>query len=169
MNIHTQIRIAHRDIARVLDDLGAFLEDDEQLKVDMIEGQTDLFDVVRAILNANEDDEGTIEVLEQQIGARQIRKDRAKARIERRKQAITSLMDCAGLTKLQLEEATLSLRTLLPRPKVADADALPPAFVNETIIRKPDLDAIKVAVEQGAEIPGVVMTNGSSSLTVRRK
>jgi len=167
--IHTDIKLAKRDIDRVLDDLNAFLDDDEQLKLDMLEGETDLFSIARRLLNANEDDDGIIEALELQIGDRNVRKDRAKLRIERRKIALTSLMDSARITKLPLPEATVSLRTLPPRAKVVDADALPSAFVIVSEVRKPDLEAIKVAVERGETIPGVVMTNGGSSLTVRRK
>jgi hypothetical protein len=163
------IKIAKRDIDRVLDDLNAFLGDDEQLKLDMLEGETDLFSIIRQLLNENEADEGIILALEEQIGSRQLRKDRAKARIDRRKTAMSQLMDCAQTTKLGLPEATLSLRTLQPRPKVVDVDQLPDAFVKVSQVRKADNDAIAVAIEGGASIPGVVMTNGGSSLTVRRK
>jgi hypothetical protein len=163
------IKVAKRDIDRVLDDLNAFLGDDEQLKLDMLEGETDLFSIIRQLLNENEADEGIILALEEQIGSRQLRKDRAKARIDRRKTAMSQLMDCAQTTKLGLPEATLSLRTLQPRPKVVDVDELPDAFVKISQVRKADNDAIAVAIEGGATIPGVVMTNGGSSLTVRRK
>jgi hypothetical protein len=169
MNAHREIRVAKTDIGRIMDDLAAFLENDEQFKLSTLEGETDLFEIASRLLGENENDEGLIEALEQQIGVREIRKGRAKLRIERRKTAIASLMDCASITKLPLPEATVSLRTLQPRPKVVEADKLPDAFVTIETIRKPDLEAIKVAVERGAEIPGVVMTNGSSSLSVRRK
>jgi hypothetical protein len=168
--IHTDIRLAQRDIERVLDDLNVFLEgDDEQLKLDMFEGETDLFSIASRLLEANENDEGIIEALEQQIGARKVRKDRAELRIERRKSAISSLMDCAHITKLPLPEATVSLRTLKPRPKVVDVDALPAGFFTEQTLRKPDHDVIADAFERGEEIPGVIVTNGGSSLSVRRK
>jgi hypothetical protein len=163
------IKIAKRDIDRVLDDLNAFLGEDEQLKLDMLEGETGLFEIIRQLLNENEADEGIILALEEQIGSRQLRKERAKARIDRRKTAMSQLMDCAQTTKLGLPEATLSLRTLQPRPKVVDVDELPDAFVKISQVRKADNDAIAVAIEGGATIPGVVMTNGGSSLTVRRK
>jgi len=169
MNAHTNIRVTQAQIGQVLDDLNLFLADDEQFKLDMIEGETDLFEVVRALLNGNEDDEGIVNSLDAQIADREARKDRAKHRITRRKAAITSLMDTARLTKLPLPEATLSLRTLQPRPKVTDVDALPDAFCTISTVRKPDKDAIDVAIEGGATIPGVVMTNGGTSLTVRRK
>jgi len=163
------INVAKAQIGQVLDALNHFLDDDEQLKLDMLEGETDLLSIVRRLLEENEADEGAILALESQVEQRRLRKERAKYRIERRKVAIGSLMDTAQLTKLALPEATLSLRTLKARPKVTDADALPDAFVTLSQVRKPDLEAIAAAVEQGAAIPGVTITNGGSSLTVRRK
>jgi hypothetical protein len=89
----------------------------------MLEGELDdnemlLFEVVSALLNENEDDEGNIAALDEQVDARALRIERAKGRIEARKKAIMSLMDSAGETTLKLPEATLSLRTLKARPKV---------------------------------------------------
>jgi hypothetical protein len=66
-----------------------------------------------------------------------------------------------------LPEATVSVRTLGPRPKVVDEDALPDTLCK--FVRKPDMKAIEDALERGESIPGVVMTNGGASLTVRRK
>lgn len=169
MNVHREIRIARTQIEGVLLALQHTLGEDEQLKLDMLEGETAFHDIIRQLLAANEDDEGVIAALARQIEDRSTRSERFVNRIEARKKAIASLMDCAGLTSLPLPEATLSLRTLKPRPKVVDADALPTAFVIIKEVRKPDTDAIKVAVEGGASIPGVIMTNGQASLQIRRK
>lgn len=170
MNTFVEIRLAKTQISSVLDALAHFLSDaDEALKLDMLEGETSLNEIVSRLLADNENDEGTIAALDAQIDIRAARKERLGNRIEARKTAIASLMDCAQITKLPLPEATLSLRTLQPRPKVVDPDALPSGFVTVIEVRKPNMDAIKEAIEDGATIPGVVMTNGSSSLTVRRK
>lgn len=169
MNAHREIRVAKAQIGQVLDDLRHFLDGDDSLKMDMLNGETPLFEVISGLLDDNESDDGLIEALETQIGIRQTRKERAKARIDRRKAAISSLMDCAQTTSIKLPEATLSLRVLKSRPKVVDVEQLPDAFVTISQVRKADNDAIAVAIEGGATIPGVVMTNGGSSLTVRRK
>lgn len=169
MNIHHKLRVTKAQISGVLDGLQHFLGDDHQLKLDMLEGETALLDVISLLLAENEDDEGIISALDTQIDERGLRIERAKARIDKRKTAIISLMDCAAETSLKLPEATLSLRTLKPRPKVSDAEQLLDDFVIETIVRKPDTEAIAAAIEGGATIPGVTMTNGGSSLTVRRK
>lgn len=171
MNVHLKTKLAKTDIQRALAilELCPGLELDEQLKLSTLEGETDLFEVVSLLLAANEDDEGTIGALDAQVDARAIRIERAKARIETRKKAIISLMDCAQERTLRLPEATLSIRTLFPKPKVNDPDQLPDDFVTIETVRKPNKEAIEAAVENGCTIPGVVMTNGGASLTVRRK
>lgn len=168
MNAHREIRIAKAQIANVLHMLDHALGD-ETLRADMIEGETSLNEVVSDLLAENEDDEGVIAALDAQVDIRSERIARFRQRIAARKKAIASLMDCAGLTSLPLPEATLSLRTLKPGPRVTEIDDLPEQFVDEKIVRKPNLDAIKEAVERGETIPGVIMTNGGSSLAVRRK
>lgn len=172
MNAHLKIRIAKTDIQRVLASLElapGFDPDDTQLKADMLEAETSLHDVVSQLLAENEDDEGTIAALDAQVDARSIRIERAKARIEGRKKAIASLMDCAQETTLKLPEATISLRTLKSRPQISDPDALPDKYLKEVVTVKADMEAIKEAFERGETIPGVTVTNGGTSLSVRRK
>jgi hypothetical protein len=80
MNQHHAVRVAKTDIQRILAVLALTpgLELDEQLKLSMLEGETDLFEVVRALLNENEDDDGTIAALDKQVDDRAIRIERAK-------------------------------------------------------------------------------------------
>lgn len=139
-------------------------EDDEQLLLDTLEGETDLFECARKLLDGIEADEGDKSVLSEQIEARQARKARADARIKARREALGSLMEAAGVDKLPLPEATVSLRRVAPKPIVTDADALPDAFV--TFVRKPNLSAIK---EAETLPPGCSLDNGGTSITVRRK
>jgi hypothetical protein len=169
MNTHVAIKAAKVDIGRALailelcPDLGV----DEQLKLSTLEGETELCEIVSMLLAESEDDEGMIAQVKAQIEVRRERVARFERRIEARRNAIVSLMDTAQLTKLPLPEATVSLRTLRASPKVADEAALPDEFVK--LVRKPDMDAIKAAFENGIPIPGVVISNGGASLTVRRK
>lgn len=170
MNSHVQIKLAKAQIGGVLEALNHFLsDDDEALKLDMLEGETSLNEIVSRLLADNEDDEGTIAALDAQVDVRAIRKERLGNRIDARKKAIGSLMDCAQITKLPLPEATLSLRTLKGRPKIISPDELPDDFLTEVVTVKANMEAIKEAIERGETIPGVVVTNGGSSLTVRRK
>jgi hypothetical protein len=171
MNHHVAIKVAKVDITRALSilELCPDLELDEQLKLSTMEGETQLNEIVSALLEENENDEGMIEAIKAQIDTRKQRIGRLEHRIEARKNAIVSLMDCAHLTKLPLPEATVSVRTLPARPKVIDVDALPDGYFTTETKRKADNVAIQNAFEAGKPIPGVTVTNGGASLTVRRR
>ena len=102
--------------------------DDEQLKLDTLEGETRLFELTRYLLERIEEDEGAIKELNEQIEARQSRKVAAGNRIKRRRQTIEALLDCARLDKLTLPEATISVRAVPPKAVVTDEAAVPDEF-----------------------------------------
>lgn len=162
-----RIDISKSQIAAVAtmmrDELGA----DERLYLDTLEGETDLFEIVRALLDEMEDDDGVQLALSEQVADRQTRKRRAEHRNEVRRNALLALLQCAQLDKLVLPEATLSVRTVPPKAVVTDDAAVPDDFCKFT--RKPDMAAIKAGLEAGAVIDGVSLGNGGQTLTVRRK
>jgi len=168
---YVDLKTAKVDIRRALAilELCPDLDFDEQLKMSTLEGETELREIVSLLLAENEDDEGAIKQVKEQIDARRERIARFERRIDSRRNAIISLMDTAQVTKLPLPEATVSLRTLRGRPYVFDAEQLPDSFVKIETVRKPDREAIDAAFERGETVPGVTVTNGGSSLTIRRK
>jgi hypothetical protein len=143
------------------------LEDDERYYLDMLEGETDLYEWVRRLLERIEEDQGVLAALAEQIADRQARKLRASDRVDANREAIMALLQCARLDKLTLPEATLSVRRVPPKPIVTDEAAVPDDLCKVT--RRPDMTAIKAGVESGAVIPGVSLDNGGNSLTIRRK
>lgn len=143
------------------------LSDDERLYLDTLEGETDLYELTRQLLGQIEEDEGVQTILAEQIADRTARKQRAGERVKHHREAIMALIQCAGLDKLVLPEATLSVRDVPPKPIVTDEAAVPDDFCKFT--RKPDMAAIKAGVETGAAIEGVSFDNGGTTLTIRRK
>lgn len=154
-----------KQVHSVMTMLGDELADDETLKLDTLEGETDLFELCRKLLDNIENAEGEIDVLTAQMAARKERRDRAATRIEAHRRAIMALMECAQLDKLPLPEATCSLRKLAPKAIVTDAALLPDALCK--IERKPDMAAIR-ACPDVAGLPGIALDNGGTSLTIRR-
>jgi hypothetical protein len=143
------------------------LAEDERAYLDTLEGETNLYEITRRLLNEIEADESNINGLAEQIADRAARKQRAGKRIEANRTAIMALIECARLDKLTLPEATLSVRKVPPKPIVTDEAAVPDEFCK--ITRKPDMAAIKAGVEAGRAVSGVTFDNGGVSLTVRRK
>jgi hypothetical protein len=149
--------------------LRTMLGDDDihdQLLLDSLEGQTDLFEMAGRLLDWIENDEGTKAALVSQIQDRNDRKSRAEKRIDAYRETLRGLMEAAGIDKLPLPEATVTLRKVAPKPVVTDPEALPDALCK--ITRKPDMAAIKAAVID-QPLPGVALDNGGVSLTIRRK
>ncbi len=143
--------------------------EDERGYLDLIEGETDAFEMARKLLDGIETDEGDITALKEQMEARKVRKDRCEARIKARREAIIALMQCAGVDKLPLPEATVSLQTIDASIKVNDPAAVPDEY---TVPKpQPDLDKIKAAfAPDSAELPNWLRVEPARpSLTIRRK
>lgn len=142
-------------------------EDDDVLLADMLEAETDLHPMLEKLLGWIEEDEGNVANLKQQVEDRTERRRRFEARIAAKREAVMALLDCAGLDKLQLPEATLSVRALSPKPVVADEAALPDDVCR--VKRTPDMALIRAALDAGGTVAGVTLDNGGRSLTIRRK
>lgn len=143
------------------------LADDERAYLDTLEGETDLYELVRRLLNEIEADEGAQSALTAQIEERQARKQRAAERIKANRTAIMALMESAKVDRLTLPEATVSLRSNPPKPIVIDEASVPDVFCK--FRRSPDMAAIRAELESGGAVSGVSFDNGGTSLTVRRK
>lgn len=142
---------------------------DEQLRADMLEGETDLYEFASKLLSHNEDDEGIVNALSEQIDDRKVRQDRAKARIASRRDMIKAMMEIAGVDKLALPEATVSKRDIAPKVIFPNVDLVPDAFCK--FDRKLDRDKLKqVDANSPDGLPSwATLDNGGTSITVRRK
>lgn len=143
------------------------LAEDEQLRSDMLEGETDLPSVLSRLVNLACDAGTMQDALKLRAAAIAERKARYERQEDAIRDMISSIMDRASISKFTLPEATLSLTTRGPSPVVTDAALLPDDCVR--IERKPDMKAIKAAMEGRGDIPGVAMSNGKVSLTIRTK
>ena len=143
------------------------LADDDDLRADVFAGETALPEVLAKLVNTTLE----AETMSDAIKGRATELAARKARFDRKANAsrglILDLMERANFPKLQLTEATLSVRQIAPSPIVIDEAALPDNCVR--IERKPDMKAIKAEIEGGREVQGVAMSNGKASLTIRTK
>jgi hypothetical protein len=144
-------------------------EDDERGWIDALEGETDAFELVRRLLHRIEAEEGDRAALTEQMEARKVRRDRCDARIAAQREAIATVMKCAGLDKLPLPEATITLRETAPKLVVNDPAAVPHEYAVQSW--KPSMDAIKAAfsVDTPALPNWLRIDDPRPSLTIRRK
>jgi hypothetical protein len=161
------------------------LEDDEQTWIDTLEGETDIKEVAAKLIERAIECSTMTDALKIRADAIAARKKRLDDQEKSIRGAVVILLQEAALRKLELPEATLSLRDLKPKLVVADLAALPDDCCK--FERKADMDALKAAVEAhdaarierinagenvndfGTGIAGVEWSAGGVSLTVRTK
>jgi hypothetical protein len=143
------------------------LAEDETLRFDMIDGETN---ATRIIERALAEQQGA-EMMVGAVKAREIDLAARRGRYERKSEAmrslIKSIMRAANLDRLTLTEASLSLTKARQTVGIEDLDALPQGYFRTT--RQADKAAIKQALEAGDKIPGAFLVTGDTGLTIRVK
>lgn len=155
-------------VKAVSDMLADAYGDDEQLLLDTLEGQTDLYELVAKLLDGIERDEGDMKVLAEQISDRTMRSKRAAHRVKARREAISALMEAARVESLKLPEASVSWRLTAPKLAINDPQAVPDEFT--AIKRVPDKALIDAAFTTDGDLPNWLSVDPAKpSITVRRK
>lgn len=140
--------------------------DDEDLTIDMVEGETRLFDLLDTIMADDAEDDARIAAIKARTDELRDRKARFERRQKVRRSIVQAALDTAGIRKLERAEYTASLRAVPPGVEVIDADALPDNLVR--IKREADKTAIKKALGEGPAA-GARLTNGGETISIRRK
>lgn len=139
---------------------------DDQLILDMVEGQTDVMECAQAVLDIIDEDQILLDGIAAHLEAINARKDRIKHSLERRKALLQRMLDKLGVKSLKLPTATLTVRKGVPSVVITDENEIPKAF----IVLKPSIDKKKLKnVLQSADIPGATLSNSPDTLTIRRK
>ncbi len=144
-------------------------EDDERGWLDALEGETNALELASRLVAQVEAEEGIHAALTEQMEARKIRRDRSDARKSAARDAIAAVLKCAGLDKLALPEASLSLRETAAKLVLANKEAVPDEFC--TMRPVPMFDKIKAAyTPDTANLPNwLTVEPARPSLTIRRK
>lgn len=152
------------EAARVL--IAEIGSEDETLAHDMVEGETSLLEAIDRALAEVDDCDVTIagcKAKEEQMAER---RKRAEARQDRLRALVEQALVMCDLRTVKRPTATLTVRNVPPKPMVSDEAAIPARFW-----KQPDPVLDKKALNEAAKtetIPGVTMTNGGTSLTIRR-
>lgn len=159
------------DVASVLADIDALLAaypelaEDEELRADMMEGETDLHSVLTRLVAIERDADAMIKAIADRVRDLSAR----KARYEKRKDAMRGLMlkvmQAAGIQKAPLAEATVSVSKGRDSVDVVDVDALPDEYVR--VERVPDKKAIMERLAANENVPGAVLREAVPTVTVR--
>ncbi|MET3924560.1 siphovirus Gp157 family protein [Devosia sp. 2618] len=143
------------------------LADDEELRLDTLEGETDFNRIMSRLVRVRNEKLADAEGLGSYIGDLSERKARQVRGADGVKALMLSLMSVADLPKLVLPEATISVTKPRSSVEVIDVDALPQGTFS--IVRQPDKAAIKAQLEAGDDVPGATLKTSEPGLTVRTK
>lgn len=168
-----QLALETQAAARMREVLLTITEDGQTI-ADSIEGETSLHEAIRRVYWNVIEDQILTDGLKETITTLEGRKSRIDARIERYRTAIQKGMEAGELTKLEMPEATLSLRNNEPKVEVYDEAAIPPEFfdpqppkLNKSRL-KDAMTANDVFPKTDPAVPGARFSNGGQSLSVRR-
>lgn len=141
------------------------LQEDEQLRADMIEGSTNVFDVLSRLVRRKLHAKANGTALTGFIGEMESRRDAFEREEAGYKALIERVMRMADLPKVKLPEATVYFSAGRRGVIVTDLESLPERFVKVT--RDARKNDIKDAIDAGEFVPGAELSNGSEALNIR--
>lgn len=143
------------------------LEDDEAWLA-TLESETSFEELLTNVVRRIEDTKALVVGTKDRFEELKARKDRFEHRVESLRGLAFKIMSAAELAKVELPEATLSLRAGTQQ-LVGDADPkeLPDSLCK--ISRDLDRTKIKDALKTGQTVPGFQLSNSPPSLSIRIK
>jgi hypothetical protein len=143
-------------------------DDDEQLLLDSIEGETSLIEAVDKLLLTVAENDGLAQGARAAADEIAQRAERFVKRAEAARALIEQALMVAELPKLERPAATLSLVARGPKVEIAEEADIPTEFWK---VGDPRLDkkALLAALKEGRAIPGACLSNAAPSLTIRKQ
>lgn len=141
------------------------LEADVELRADMIEGETNFHAVMTRLVNGERDADSLAKAVAGRISDLQARKSRAERRKEAMRSLMFKLLKAAGVQRVPLAEATVSIGKKAAAVEIVDEALLPKAYVR--VSTSPDKTAIKEALQAGKKVRGAQMGEAGEQLSVR--
>lgn len=153
--------------AALRESMAAVLGDDAETMRDTIEGETGLHEAIASVLGLMREDEILMLGLSGMIATLEGRKHRLEERTKRCRAAIEQAMSIGELTRLDLPDASLTLKRVPPNVEITDEAKVPAEFWKA---QDPKLDrsALKAALKEGRAVEGATLGNGSITIQVRR-
>lgn len=140
------------------------LEEDDVLRLDMIEGQTNALELLDKLIAAELDAQAMESALETWFERISKRRERyANRRIAVRKYML-QIMEAAGFKKVERPAATVSIAAGRPKAVITDESALPDRFIRVT--REPNKNLIWAVLKDGNPVPGATLSNAEPQLRI---
>lgn len=148
------------------------LADDEALKADAIEGETDATAFLSRVARAIRSEEAMADAIKDAAKAVAVDFGKRHAAAEKRAEGLRALayriLTAAKPNgPVRLPEATMSLAAVPSRLVIEDEADIPDGFFKHEMVRKLDRDALKQFVDGGKTVAGTKMSDPSTRLNVR--
>ena len=171
--MNTMVDIQVREFNRLRERLAAdfALDVDDEAIVDTADGETDLTGLLIRMVRTVRQRDAEAQACAKQIEALSERKRRHAAAADKMRALVAEAMLETGMKKLSPGDFTCTARMTAAKPEIINEDDLPPFYTRT--VRAPDKEAINGefkrchAEDQPFDIPGVSISNGRPSLTVR--
>lgn len=151
--------------AALIENFADILGDNEEAKSDIVEGETDLFEVVSSMVMRLAVLDSLIEGIDSHAAKLRARKSRMVEQSELIRNAIGSALDHAGVKRVETSVGTVSVKKVAPKLIVTEEADLPTAFLKTST--SIDKKALLAALKEGEEIPGATLSNGSETIQIR--
>lgn len=140
------------------------LEEDDVLRLDMVDGCTNAMELIDQLLEAERESVGLENGLDQIIERFYARRSRIASRRGALRKYMMQLMEAANLKKAERPAGTISIATGRPKVVITDVNQLPDGLVR--IKREPDKELILSDLKQGRLIPGATLSNAEPVLRI---
>lgn len=163
-DLHIQGEAARVLIANIKDVIG----DDEEMIETAVEGETGLKEAISAAVDRIAECKSHALALESREKDLSERRQRLLNQAERIKSSILVAMGQAAMRKLELPQATLSVRAVAAKAEITDEALIPSKFWKA---QDPKLDkkAVLDALKGKEDVPGATLSNGGETLSVGMK
>lgn len=142
-------------------------EVDAEFFWDTIDGETDVLDVVNAILKNKFQNAASIKMNLDMAAEYKARAHDLETRDISYNNQLMKILEMTKQTKILSPFATVSKRKGVDKIVITDEEKIPTQLCN--VVTSPDKGAIKRLLQQGEIIDGAELTKGSETISIRRK
>lgn len=150
----------------LLDSIRDVLEGDEELATDMVEGETNLHDAIRAGMKRLAELDALIDGIDGLSKNLKTRADRLDLQKDRLRTALAVAMEIGCLKKVEADIGTISLKATPPKVIRTNEADIPAKFWRPSD-PKLDLKALGDALKNKEDVPGAELSNGGMTVQVK--
>jgi hypothetical protein len=161
------IGLAMATIEALRTEHGQVFDDSETLLASLSEEGVDVDKILRRLASAAIQAKADAAAADAIMDDLKIRRDRFRRAEEIYRATITNAMEALGITKFPTPQFSLTVSAGKPKVLITDETLIPDDLVTWT--RTPNKAAVKQALETYGDVPGAVMSNSSSVLSIRTR